>query len=101
MRDFIKVEVAFEAWDRDPAFKAAYAALEGEFAIATALIQTRDAADITQPDRKKPMGTTQAVVARLESGRAMPSTRTLERYAKATGMRLKISFEPQNPRPIA
>src|SRR5271170_246981 len=30
------------------------------------------------------MGTTQAVVARLESGKTMPSTRTLERFAKAT-----------------
>jgi hypothetical protein len=39
------------------------------------------------------MGTTQAVVARLESGRALPSTRTLERFAKATRSRLRISFE--------
>jgi transcriptional regulator with XRE-family HTH domain len=40
------------------------------------------------------MHTTQAVIARLESGRVKPSTRTLERFAAATGMRLKISFEP-------
>jgi len=40
------------------------------------------------------MHTTQAVIARLESGRVKPSTRTLERLAEATGMRLKISFEP-------
>jgi hypothetical protein len=40
------------------------------------------------------MGTKQTVIARLESGRAKPSTRTLERYAEATGRRLKISFEP-------
>jgi transcriptional regulator with XRE-family HTH domain len=43
------------------------------------------------------MGTTQAVVARLESGRTMPSTRTLERFAKATNTRLRISFEPVKP----
>jgi hypothetical protein len=30
---------------------------------------------------------------RLESGRAKPSPRTLERFAAATGMRLRISFE--------
>jgi transcriptional regulator with XRE-family HTH domain len=41
------------------------------------------------------MGTTQAVVARLESGRVLPSTRTLERFAKATHTRLRISFEPE------
>ena len=40
------------------------------------------------------MNTTQAVIARLESGRVKPSTRTLERLAAATGMKLRISFEP-------
>ena len=40
------------------------------------------------------MGTTQAVVARLESGRMKPSTRTLERFAKATDSRVRITFEP-------
>jgi ribosome-binding protein aMBF1 (putative translation factor) len=40
------------------------------------------------------MNTTQAVIARLESGRIKPSTRTLERLARATGMKLRISFEP-------
>jgi predicted transcriptional regulator len=40
------------------------------------------------------METTQAVIARLESGRVKPSTRTLERLAAATAMRLRISFEP-------
>jgi len=36
-------------------------------------------------------------VARLESGRVMPSTRTLERFAKATRTKLRISFEPVRP----
>jgi transcriptional regulator with XRE-family HTH domain len=43
------------------------------------------------------MGTTQAVIARSEGGRSMPSTRTLERFAKATGTRLGIRFEPEKP----
>ena len=50
--------------------------------------------DMTQEEVAKVMGTTQAVVARLESGRVMPSTRTLQRFAKATKSRLRISFEP-------
>jgi hypothetical protein len=33
-------------------------------------------------------------ITRLESGRGRPSTTTLSRFAKATGHRLKISFEP-------
>jgi transcriptional regulator with XRE-family HTH domain len=39
------------------------------------------------------MGTTQAVIARLESGRVMPSTRTLKRFATATGTSLVIAFD--------
>jgi ribosome-binding protein aMBF1 (putative translation factor) len=84
---------------KDPAFKAAYDALEEEFALASALIKARAEADMTQEQVAKAMGTTQAVVARLESGRVMPSTRTLERFAKATGTRLRISFEPEKHAP--
>ena len=76
---------------------AAYRALENEFAGASALIKARGDADMTQEQGAKAMGTTQAVVARLEDGRTMPSTRTLERFAKATHTRLRISFEPQKP----
>jgi hypothetical protein len=34
-----------------------------------------------------------------ERGRTMPSTRTPERFAKATGTKLRISFEPGKPAP--
>ncbi len=79
---------------KDPAFKAAYDALEDEFALAAALIHARSEADMTQEQVAEAMGTTQTVIARLESGKTMPSTRTLERFAKATGTRLCISFKP-------
>jgi transcriptional regulator with XRE-family HTH domain len=42
----------------------------------------------------KAMGATHAVIARLEGGRVKPSTRTLERFAKAKGYRLRIRVEP-------
>jgi len=38
------------------------------------------------------MNTTQAVIARMEGG-SLPSMRTLERLAAATGTHLKVSFE--------
>jgi transcriptional regulator with XRE-family HTH domain len=94
-RRFIPATDAFARWDRDPAFRAAYEALDEEFAIASAMIRARGAADMTQEQVAQAMGTTQAVIARLESGRTMPSTRTLERFAKATRTRLRISFEPE------
>jgi transcriptional regulator with XRE-family HTH domain len=43
------------------------------------------------------MGTTQSAVARLESGRAKPSLRTLEKFAAATGSVLKVTLETRNP----
>jgi transcriptional regulator with XRE-family HTH domain len=76
-----------------PEFRAEYDALEDEFALATAMIEARTRAALTQTEVAARMGTTQAVIARLESGRTKPSTRTLERFARATGTRLRIQFE--------
>jgi transcriptional regulator with XRE-family HTH domain len=39
------------------------------------------------------MGTTQSVVARLESGKRMPSLRTVQRYASAIGARAVVRLE--------
>jgi ribosome-binding protein aMBF1 (putative translation factor) len=76
-----------------------YEALEEEFSLAAALIEARARAGLTQEQVAQRMKTTQAVIARLEGGGSMPSTRTLEKYAKATGTRLRISFEPEGARP--
>lgn len=90
----IPAEEVFAKWRKDPAYRAAYDALEEEFALVSSVIEARRRSKLTQEQLAKRMGTTQAVVARLESGRAMPSTRTLERFAKATGTKLRITFEP-------
>lgn len=94
-RKFIPVEEAFAEWRKDPEFQVAYDALEEEFALAEALIKARADANMTQEEVAVKMGTTQTAIARLESGRSMPSTRTLQRYAKATGTKLRVSFEPE------
>jgi ribosome-binding protein aMBF1 (putative translation factor) len=93
-RKFVSVEGSFKRWKEDPRYVAAYNALEKEFALASALIKARSEAEMTQEQVAEAMGTTQAVIARLESGKVLPSTRTLERFAKATRTRLRISFEP-------
>jgi len=80
-------------WLKDPKYRKAYDALGEEFALASAVIDARNRAGLTQQELARKMGTTQPVVARLESGRTRPSMRTLERLAKATGSRLLISFE--------
>jgi ribosome-binding protein aMBF1 (putative translation factor) len=90
----IPVEESFAEWRKDPEYVKAYDALADEFALAAVMIEARAHAGITQEQLAQRMHTTQAVIARLESGRVKPSTRTLERLAAATGMKLRISFEP-------
>ncbi|MBF0481413.1 MAG: helix-turn-helix transcriptional regulator [Desulfovibrionaceae bacterium] len=85
-----------ERWLKDPGYKQAYDDLEEEFSIAAALIEARSRAGLSQEEVARRMQTKQTVVARLESGRAMPSTRTLQRFAIATGTKLKISFDPKH-----
>jgi ribosome-binding protein aMBF1 (putative translation factor) len=94
---YIPVEEAAKEWMKTPEFPATYDALEDEFAHSSALIKARGDADLTQGQAVAMMGTSQAFVARLESSKVLPSTRTLERLVKATHTRLHISFEPETP----
>lgn len=82
-------------WRHQPALAAAHDGLDDEYALASALMEARSRAGMTQAEVAQAMGTTQAVVARLESGGSLPSTRTLARFARATRSRLRISFEPE------
>jgi DNA-binding XRE family transcriptional regulator len=61
----------------DPNTLAEYEALADEFDMARELIAARGRAGLTQGEVAQRMGTTQSVVARLESGKRMPSLRTL------------------------
>ncbi len=81
-------------WSREARYRKAYDALQDEFVIAQAMIDARKRAGLTQTEIAKRIKTTQSVIARLESGRSLPSGRTLQRYARATGSRLAIRFEP-------
>jgi transcriptional regulator with XRE-family HTH domain len=89
----IPVEELFSEWRKDPDYVREHAALEEEFALAAALIDARRQAHLTQEDVAARMKTSQQAVARLEGGRANPSVKTLQRFAEATGTRLKIAFE--------
>ncbi len=85
-------------WMKEAKYRKEYDALEKEFVLASAVIEARGRAGLSQRALARKMGTTQPVVARLESGRTRPSLRTLERFAEATGSRLHISFMPLKPR---
>jgi len=94
----IKFGTLHKKWMKEPGYRTEYEALEEEFALMAAVAKARERAGLSQAELAKRMKTTQSTIARLESGRSHPSTRTLTRLAKATGHRLKISFEPVRKR---
>jgi ribosome-binding protein aMBF1 (putative translation factor) len=83
-----------KTWMKDPEYRKEYDALEDEFTLMAEVMKARARAGLSQAELARRMKTTQSTIARLESGRGRPSTRTLDRFAKATGHRLKISFVP-------
>lgn|SRR5215831_11939941 len=88
LKDFLHEELA------DPRVKAAYDALEDEYALARALIEARHVSGLTQAELAARMHTSQAAVARWESGKHVPSCQTLQRIAQATNTDLRITFVP-------
>ena len=98
-RKLIPVEESFADWRKDPVYVQAYEALDEEFALASALIEARTEADVSQEEIANRMQTSQPAVARLEGGHGNPSLKTLRRYAAATGTRLRIVFEPVRASP--
>jgi transcriptional regulator with XRE-family HTH domain len=92
-----KISDLHKKWMKDPEYRREYEGLEEEFALASAIIDARSRAGLTQEELAAKMETSQSSIARLESGRTIPSGRTLKRFAKATGTRLRISFAPTKP----
>jgi len=94
-----RIDDLHKKWLKErPGYAKAYADLEEEFQLASQMIEARGRAGLTQEQLATRMKTTRTVISRLESGRMKPSTRTLERYARATGHKLKITFEPAGAR---
>lgn len=96
----IKFDDLHKKWMKDPRYRKEYEALEEEFALIAEVAKARARSGLSQAELARRMNTTQSTIARLESGRGLPSTRTLGRFAKATGHRLKISFEPLKGRKV-
>jgi transcriptional regulator with XRE-family HTH domain len=69
-----------------------YDALAEEFELLDDILKARAEAGLTQAQVAARIGTSQSVVARLESdiGKHSPSIATLKRYASALGYRLQV-----------
>jgi ribosome-binding protein aMBF1 (putative translation factor) len=84
-------EVAKE-WEKDPEYKAEYDALEEKYMLVRAVIEARIKSGLSQKEIAEKMHTTQPFVARMEGGKQLPSVASLLKLAKATGLKLQISF---------
>ena len=89
-----KITELHKKWMRNDNYREEYDALEDEFALAAALIEARSRAGLTQEELAEKMETSQSAIARMESGRTIPSGTTLKRFARATGTKLRITFMP-------
>jgi predicted transcriptional regulator len=76
----------------NPKVRAEYDALAPQFEIAAELLRARLRAGLSQTELAVRMGTSQSAVARLESGDTLPSTKTLLRYAQATGSKVRVKL---------
>jgi ribosome-binding protein aMBF1 (putative translation factor) len=70
--------------------KAEYNALAPEFEISVEQLRSRLRAGLSQAGLAARMRTSQSAIARLESGQTLPSTKTLLRYAEATGSKVHV-----------
>lgn len=89
----MKFSTPHKKWLKDPEYRKEYDALEEEFALIAEVVKARQRSGLSRADVARRMKTTRRTMSRLENGRE-PSMQTLSRFAKATGHRLKISFEP-------
>ena len=89
-----ELKVLKERFMEDPEFREEYARVDEEYALVEALVRARAAANLTQAEVARRLGTTQSAIARLEGGKVSPSFATLRRYAAATGARLTVGLAP-------
>lgn len=76
----------------DPKVAAEYEALAPQFAVIKALMAARRKARLSQSEVAERMGTTQSSIARMESGKGSVTIDSIQKYAKATGQKIKLEF---------
>ena len=79
----------------DPAVREEYERLAPRFSAVRALVAARTEAGLSQRELAERMGSTQAVVSRLESAAHSPRLDTLAAAARAMGYDLEVRFVPR------
>ena len=74
-------------------FKVQWDDTEAEYHFVRSLIKARNAAGLTQRQLADRTGIDQAILSRIETGKANPSVYTLQKLAKGMGKKLMIDFK--------
>ncbi|HAL74549.1 MAG TPA: transcriptional regulator [Clostridiales bacterium] len=74
-------------------FKVHWDDVEAEYHFIRSLIKARNAAGLTQRQLADRTGIGQAILSRIETGKANPSVFTLQKLAKGMGKKLIIDFK--------
>lgn len=90
----IKYENVRKKLMSDPEVVKEYEDHKTEFEVAKALIQARIDAKMTQNEVAKRMHTSQAAIARLESGHHFPTIQTIQKYARAVNHPISLEIRP-------
>ncbi len=77
---------------QNPSFAIKWQESEAEHTLVKALVEARNEAGMTQQQLSSVSQIDQAVLSRIESGKANPSIRTLQKVAKGLGKKLVIGF---------
>ena len=70
---------------KDPEFKASWDALEADYSLINTLVKARNSVGLTQQQLSEKIGINQAVLSRIETGKANPSIGALQKMAKGLG----------------
>lgn len=79
---------------------AASGAARREMGVGYLVFQARAVAGLTQAELASRIGSSQPTIARWESGRQLPSVRSLLRLAEATGFHLRVSLRDGHARVV-
>ena len=86
-----------DEWKQDADFRSEYERIGATMELAFGLGEARRIVGVTQAEVARRMGTSQAAVARLESGNGKPNWETVERDARALGRRAVVTLQPIEP----
>ncbi|MEI6690156.1 MAG: helix-turn-helix transcriptional regulator [bacterium] len=85
-------EESLKKYLKDPGFKKIWEDSEADYQIGKLLIEARMKQRISQRALAKSIGTTQAVLSRIESNTTSPTFRMAAKIARGLGKRLQVRF---------